>query len=101
MPTYLVPPGPPPLSTRDSLGPRPKINFPGLMTDLGYGNNPTDNSTNTTTPQGIGNVVAAAVLNFRHHDGSNQLGDEPKGGPVTRQPRHHEKRTPTTPATRL
>jgi hypothetical protein len=47
--------------------------FDPLMTSLGY--DPTDNSTNTTTPQGIGNVACAAVLNFRHEDGSNQLGD--------------------------
>jgi len=44
-----------------------------LMANLGY--DPNDLSTDTTTPQGIGNVVCAAVLNFRHHDGSNQLGD--------------------------
>ena len=44
-----------------------------LMASLGY--DPTDLSTDTTTPSGIGNVACAAVLNFRHHDGSNQLGD--------------------------
>lgn len=43
------------------------------MTSLGY--DPNDNSTDTTTPTGIGNVACAAVLNFRHQDGSNQLGD--------------------------
>lgn len=31
------------------------------------------------TPAGVGNAVAAALLEFRHHDGSNQLGDEPGG----------------------
>ncbi len=40
------------------------------MTALGY--DPNDNSTNTTTPQGVGNVAAQAVLTFRHADGSNQ-----------------------------
>ncbi len=44
-----------------------------FMTSLGY--NPDDNSTDVHTPAGIGNRAAAAVLNFRHHDGSNQLGD--------------------------
>ena len=34
-----------------------------------------DASTDTTTPQGIGNVAAGAVTQFRHHDGSNLLGD--------------------------
>lgn len=45
------------------------------MRELGY--DPDDTSTDTTTPQGIGNVAAAAVLQYRRHDGSNQLGDEP------------------------
>jgi hypothetical protein len=43
------------------------------MASLGY--DPNDPATDTTTPQGIGNVACAAVLSFRHHDGSNQLGD--------------------------
>ena len=40
------------------------------MTALGY--DPNDNSTNTSTPQGVGNVAAQAVINFRHGDNSNQ-----------------------------
>jgi hypothetical protein len=54
--------------------------FPGdlqkynaLMTSLGY--DPSDTSTDPSTPVGIGNRVATSVINFRHHDGSNQLGD--------------------------
>jgi hypothetical protein len=47
--------------------------FTPLMTTMGY--DPADHSTDTTTPAGIGNVTCAAVLTFRHHDGSNQLGD--------------------------
>ena len=47
--------------------------FDPLMAILGY--DPLDTSTDTTTPTGIGNVAAAAVLAFRHADGSNQLGD--------------------------
>ncbi len=46
--------------------------FDPLMASLGY--DPTDTSTDTTKPQGIGNVTCAAVLNYRHNDGSNQLG---------------------------
>jgi hypothetical protein len=50
------------------------------MSDLGYA--PVDTATtDTTTPQGIGNVAAQAVLDFRHRDGSNQLGDDPNGTP--------------------
>lgn len=44
-----------------------------LMEKLGY--NPDANSTDIETPAGIGNVACLAVLEFRHHDKSNQLGD--------------------------
>ena len=47
--------------------------FRATMTAKGY--DPNDVSTNVTTPSGIGNTAAAAVLTFRHTDGSNQLGD--------------------------
>jgi hypothetical protein len=53
--------------------------FDPLMAQLGY--DPSDLSTDVTTPSGIGNVASSAVLEFRHHDGSNQLGDEPGGKP--------------------
>jgi hypothetical protein len=48
-----------------------------LMKKLGY--DPGDNSTDIETPAGIGNVACAAVLEFRHHDKSNQLGDLAQG----------------------
>ena len=44
-----------------------------LMSSLGY--DPDDNSVDIETPTGIGNVACGAVLEFRHHDKSNQLGD--------------------------
>jgi uncharacterized protein DUF6851/vanadium-dependent haloperoxidase-like protein len=53
--------------------------FDPLMAELGY--DPADNSTDPATPSGIGNIASAAVLEYRHHDGSNQLGDEPGGTP--------------------
>ncbi|MDQ3282955.1 MAG: haloperoxidase, partial [Acidobacteriota bacterium] len=40
------------------------------------GFDPNDTSTDTRKPQGVGNVAAAAVIAYRHHDGANQLGDE-------------------------
>jgi hypothetical protein len=43
----------------------------------GMGFRPEDVSTDVTTPVGIGNVAAHAVIEYRRHDGSNQLGDEP------------------------
>jgi uncharacterized protein DUF6851 len=47
--------------------------FDPLMASLGY--DPNNLTINTNTPAGIGNVTCAAVLAFRHGDGSNQLGD--------------------------
>lgn len=40
-----------------------------------FGYDPDNNSMDIETPEGIGNVACAAVLEFRHHDKSNQLGD--------------------------
>ena len=47
--------------------------FDPLMERLGY--DPSDTTMDTSTPTGIGNVTAGAVLAFRHTDGANQLGD--------------------------
>src|SRR5262249_19319413 len=47
--------------------------FDGLMMSLGY--DPADASTDPANPAGVGNLAAAAVIAFRHHDGANQLGD--------------------------
>jgi len=40
-----------------------------------FANDPSDHSTDIETAVGIGNVACAAVLEFRHRDKSNQLGD--------------------------
>jgi Domain of unknown function (DUF6851) len=48
-----------------------------LMKQLGY--DPNDKSTDIETPAGIGNVACATVLEYRHHDKSNQLGDLAQG----------------------
>jgi hypothetical protein len=53
--------------------------FDPLMRSLGY--DAGDLSTGTGMPTGIGNLAARAVLDFRHRDGANQLGDEPGGVP--------------------
>jgi membrane-associated phospholipid phosphatase len=47
--------------------------FDALMVSLGY--DPSDLSLDTSSPSGIGNVSAQALLSYRHFDGSNQLGD--------------------------
>lgn len=55
------------------LMPGSQAAFDALMSKLGY--DPKDTSTSKATPSGIGNVACKAVLDFRHADGSNQLGD--------------------------
>jgi hypothetical protein len=47
----------------------------GEMQRLGF--DPDDASTDPTTPQGIGNLAATAVLQHRDRDGSNHDGKEP------------------------
>ena len=53
--------------------------FAEIMRQNGY--DPADVSTDRRTATGIGNVAAKAVLEFRHADGSNQLGALSKGVP--------------------
>lgn len=55
------------------LFPSERALFDSLMARLGY--DASNASTDTATPQGVGNAAAAAVLADRHRDGSNQLGD--------------------------
>lgn len=43
------------------------------------GFDPNDRTTDLSKPAGIGNVAAAAVIEYRRKDGANQLGDEPGG----------------------
>jgi hypothetical protein len=47
------------------------------MADLGYAVDGSD----TSTAAQVGSTAAQAVLEYRHRDGSNQLGDEPGGTP--------------------
>jgi hypothetical protein len=49
----------------------------GRMAGMGF--EPNDTTKDTRIPAGIGNVAAAAVIEYRSHDGANQLGDEPGG----------------------
>lgn len=52
--------------------------FDPLMDVLGY--DPANTTADVTSPAGIGNVACAAVLEFRHRDGANQLGDMTASG---------------------
>lgn len=55
------------------LFPAQKSHYDALMQALGL--DPANVSVDVTTPEGVGNVAAAANIAFRHADGSNQLGD--------------------------
>jgi hypothetical protein len=54
------------------LFPSQRAAFDSLLVALGY---QPSASTDLSTPAGIGNMAAQAVLDFRHRDGANQLGD--------------------------
>jgi hypothetical protein len=47
------------------------------MTKLGY--DPANQSVDPAKPEGVGNLAAQAVIDYRRHDGANQLGDEAGG----------------------
>lgn len=64
-----------------------------LMKHLGY--NPEDRSTDISTPIGIGNVSCYAVLEYRHKDKANQLGDAHQGV-YSDWSRYEAKNLPTT-----
>ena len=51
--------------------------FDLLMDELGF--DPADVSSDPNSPSAIGKAMSDAVLDFRHDDGSNQLGDAPQG----------------------
>src|SRR2546426_3637299 len=53
--------------------------FDPLIRRLGH--DPANTTTELSTAAGVGNVAAQAVLDFRHRDGANQLGDEQGGTP--------------------
>jgi hypothetical protein len=53
--------------------------FDPLLASIGL--DPQNESRDTTEPAGVGNLASDEVLAFRHHDGANQLGDEPGGRP--------------------
>lgn len=57
-----------------SLLPQNAVEWRGMMNSVGL--DPADNSTDTTTPVGIGNVAGMSLIAARLHDGMNQLGDE-------------------------
>jgi hypothetical protein len=59
------------------LYPAQKALFDQTMQGLGFSTS--DASLSPATPTGIGNLVAKKLLEYRHQDGSNQLGNDPNG----------------------
>jgi len=57
--------------------PEAKEYLVGEMRKLGY--DPANASVDPATPEGVGNLAAQAVIDYRRHDGSNQFGDEAGG----------------------
>lgn len=69
--------------------------FDPLMGELGLDTN--DTSVNPATPQGVGNLAAAAELIFCHVDGANQLGNlSPSGLPYADYTGYQPVNPPTT-----
>ena len=62
------------------LFPARQARYAQQMNDLGYAVDGSD----TSTAAMIGATAAQAVLDFRHHDGANQLGDRNGGRPLLR-----------------
>ncbi len=75
------------------LFPTRKAQFDAEMLRLGY--NPSDFGGDLATAQGVGNVAAAAVIQFRHADGANQLGDINGGAPYSDYTGYVPVNTPT------
>ena len=63
------------------LFPSERSRFDSTLESLGL--DPADESIDPSTPTGVGNVACRAVLDWRHHDGSNQLGDLSGGAPYS------------------
>ena len=42
-------------------------------------NDPANESMDPAKPEGVGNIAAQAVIDYRRHDGSNQFGEEVGG----------------------
>ena len=55
------------------LYPSETAKYNAIMALLAF--DPADTSLDPNSASGVGNLAAQAVLKFRHHDGSNQLGD--------------------------
>jgi hypothetical protein len=57
--------------------PEAKDYLVGEMKKLGY--DPANDSADPSKPEGIGNIAAQALIDYRRRDGANQFGSEPGG----------------------
>lgn len=60
--------------TLTNIFPKDQAWLDGQMKQMGF--NPADPSMDPATPEGVGRLCAAAILELRRHDGANQDGDE-------------------------
>ncbi len=67
--------------TLSELFPGRVAQFRAQMVEMGL--NPDNTTTDLSTPEGVGNQAAEALMVTRRSDGSNQLGDEGGTGPYT------------------
>lgn len=67
-----------------SLWPAQETEWRNMLLDVGL--DPDDDSTDLTTPIGIGNVAGAGLVEAYEHDGMNQLGDGNGRGNFFRRP---------------
>jgi len=63
------------------LFPSQRTSFEQVMWQIGL--DPADESTDPSSPAGVGNAACGAVLEWRRHDGANQLGDLSGGAPYS------------------
>lgn len=68
------------------LYPEDKDWIDGQMKAAGY--DPGDASVDPATPQGVGNLAAAALIDYRKNDGANQLGARPYADTTGYQPKN-------------
>jgi hypothetical protein len=64
-----------------NLFPSQQMTFDRLMAEMRL--DPADESTDPSTPAGVGNVACGAVLALRANDGANQFGDLTGGAPYS------------------
>jgi len=64
-----------------NLFPSQSTVFERVMEEMGL--DPTYESTDPSTPAGVGNAACGAVLTWRAHDGANQFGDLSGGSPYS------------------